>query len=155
MEKADPKHPFEFEFLDDSLDHLYKSEHQLTKLIGIFALVCIFIACLGLFGLASFTTEMRAREIGTRKVLGASAWEIINLLARRVLMLVAIASVLAAIVSYFAFDEWLTSFAYRARINPLVFVLSAAIAAILAFVTVALQSHKTASANPVDALRQV
>jgi putative ABC transport system permease protein len=155
MAKADPKHPFEFEFLDDQLDHLYKSEHQLTRLIGIFAVVCIFIACLGLFGLASFTTELRTREIGTRKVLGASAWQIIALLARRILILVAIASVLAAVMSYFAIDEWLTGFAYRAGINPLIFVLAAIVAAIVAFVTVALQSHKTASANPVEALRQV
>jgi putative ABC transport system permease protein len=155
MAKADPKHPFQYEFLDDSLDHLYKSEHQLTKLIGIFSVICIFIACLGLFGLASFTTEQRNREIGTRKVLGATAWQIITLLARRILLLVVIASVLAAVMSYFAIDEWLTGFAYRAGINPLIFVLAALVAAIVAFVTVALQSYKTAIADPVDALREV
>lgn len=155
MAKADPKHPFQYQFLDDSLDQLYKSEHQLTRLIGIFSVICIFIACLGLFGLASFTTEQRSREIGTRKVLGASAWQIITLLARRILLLVVIASVLAAVISYFAIDEWLTGFAYRAGINPLIFVIAAVVAAIVAFVTVALQSYKTASADPVDALRQV
>jgi putative ABC transport system permease protein len=153
--KADPKHPFQFQFLDDQLDHLYKSEHQLTKLIGIFAVVCIFIACLGLFGLASFTTEQRTREIGTRKVLGATAWQIITLLSRRILLLVLIASALAAIISYFAIDEWLTGFAYRAGINPLIFVLAALVAAVVAFVTVALQSYKTANADPVNALREV
>ena len=155
MAKADPKHPFQFAFLDDQLDHLYKSEHQLTRLIGIFAVVCIFIACLGLFGLASFTTEQRTREIGTRKVLGATAWQIITLLSRRILLLVLIASALAAIISYFAIDEWLTGFAYRAGINPLIFVLAALVAAVVAFVTVALQSYKTASADPVNALREV
>ncbi len=88
MAKMDPKHPFQFSFLDDQLDHLYKSEHQLTRLISIFAVICIFIACLGLFGLASFTTEQRnTREIGTRKVLGATAWQIITLLSRRILLL--------------------------------------------------------------------
>jgi putative ABC transport system permease protein len=155
MAKVDPKHPFEFAFLDDQLNHLYKSEHQLTRLIGIFATVCIFIACLGLFGLASFTTEQRTREIGTRKVLGASAWQIITLLSRRMLLLVVVASVFAAVISYFAIDEWLTGFAYRAGINPLIFLLAAAVAVVVAFVTVALQSYKTASADPVDALRQV
>jgi putative ABC transport system permease protein len=155
MTKVDPKHPFQFAFLDDQLDHLYKSEHQLTRLISIFALICIFIACLGLFGLASFTTEQRTREIGTRKVLGATAWQIITLLSRRILLLVLIASAFAAIISYFAIDEWLTGFAYRAGINPLIFVLAALVAALVAFVTVALQSYKTASADPVEALRQV
>jgi len=153
--KADPKHPFQFQFLDDRLDHLYKSEHQLTRLIGIFAVVCIFIACLGLFGLASFTTEQRTREIGTRKVLGATAWQIITLLSRRILLLVLIASAIAAVLSFFAIDEWLTGFAYRTGINPLIFVVAALVAALVAFVTVALQSYKTASADPVDALRQV
>jgi putative ABC transport system permease protein len=153
--KADPKHPFQFEFLDDQLDHLYKSEQQLTRLIAIFAVICIFIACLGLFGLASFTTEQRTREIGTRKVLGATAWQIIALLSRRMLLLVVIASVLAAVIAYFAIDEWLTGFAYRAGINPLIFLLSALVAVVVAFVTVALQSYKTASADPVEALRQV
>jgi len=151
----DPKHPFEYTFLDDSLDKLYKSEHQLMSLIGIFSAVCIFIACLGLFGLASFTTEQRTREIGTRKVLGATTWQIIALLAQRILVLVLIAAALAAVVAYFAIDAWLTGFAYRAGINPLMFVLSAAAAAAIAFVTVALQSYKTASADPVQALRYI
>ncbi|MEJ0009017.1 MAG: ABC transporter permease [Steroidobacteraceae bacterium] len=131
MSKVDTKHPFQFQFLDDQLDQLYKSEHRLTELIGIFATVCIFIACLGLFGLASFTTEQRTREIGTRKVLGATAWQIIALLSRRILLLVLIASVLAAVISYFAIDEWLTGFAYRAGINPFIFVLAALVAAVV------------------------
>jgi putative ABC transport system permease protein len=153
MREADPKHPFEYTFLDDSLNKLYKSENQLMRLIGIFAGVCIFIACLGLFGLSAFTTEQRTREIGTRKVLGATTWQIIMLLARHILVLVLIAAVLASVIAYFAIDEWLTGFAYRASINPLVFVLSAAAAALVAFTTVALQSYKTASADPVHALR--
>jgi len=155
ISQADAKHPFEYTFLDDSLDQLYKSEHQLIKLIGIFAAVCIFIACLGLFGLAAFTTELRTREIGTRKVLGATTMQIILMLSRRILVLVLIASVLASVLAYFAIDEWLTDFAYRAGINPLVFVLSAAAAAAVAFSTVALQSFKTARADPVEALRHV
>lgn len=154
MRQADARHPFEYQFLDQQLDSLYKSEHNLTRLIGIFAAICIFIACLGLFGLIAFTTEQRSREIGTRKVLGATALQIIILLAQRILLLVAIASVLAAIISYFAMDKWLLGFAYHTGINPLVFVLAAVLAAGVAFITVALQSYKTASADPVNALRE-
>ena len=155
MSKVDAKHPFEYTFLDDSLDKLYKAEHQLMKLISLFAGVCIFIACLGLFGLAAFTTEQRTREIGTRKVLGATSWQIITLLSRPILILVLIASVLASVLAYFAMDQWLSGFAYRAGINPLIFVLAGATAAAIAFTTVALQSLKTASADPVHALRHV
>lgn len=155
IQRVDPRHPFEYSFLDEDLDKLYKSEHELTKLIAIFATVCIFIAALGLFGLAAFTTEQRTREIGTRKVLGASTLQIIMMLSRRILVLVGIASVLAAVIAYFAMDEWLADFAYRAAINPFVFVISAAVAAAIGFATVALQSYKTASADPVKSLRHV
>ena len=155
MAEADAKHPFEYTFLDDALDKLYKSENQLLKLIAIFAAICIFIACLGLFGLASFTTEMRTREIGTRKVLGATTWQIIGLLARPIMVLVLIAAVIAAVISYFAIDEWLSTFAYKAGINPVIFLVAAIVAAVVAFVTVAAQSYRTASADPVNALRHV
>jgi len=153
--RADPRHPFEYEFLDSVLDNLYRTDRQLMTLIGIFAVICIFIACLGLFGLAAFATEQRTREIGTRKVLGATAVQIVTLLARRVLAIVLVAAVLASILAYFAMDEWLTGFAYRTGINPFIFVLSAAVAAAVAFGTVALQSLKTARADPVEALRFV
>jgi putative ABC transport system permease protein len=155
MSEADPRHPFEFRFLDEALDSQYKSELSLAKLIGIFAGVSILIACLGLFGLAAFTTEQRSREIGTRKVLGATAGQIITLLARRILVLVLIASVLAAVASFFAIDEWLTGFAYKAGINPLIFLLSAVVAATVAYITVAAQCWRTASADPVKTLRHV
>jgi len=153
MTTADPKHPFEYEFLDAQLDALYKGETALTKLIAIFAAVSIFIACMGLFGLAAFTTEQRTREIGTRKVLGATSWQIVRLLAKPVMILVGIASILAAGLSYFAVDEWLTSFAYRASINWVFFALTLLLAGAVAFVTVTLQSWKTASADPVNSLR--
>jgi putative ABC transport system permease protein len=155
MAEADPRHPFEFEFLDDTLNNLYQSETRLMDLIGIFAAVCIFISCLGLFGVATFTTEQRTHEIGTRKVLGATTWQIITMLARRIMIIVIVAAVLASAISYFAIDKWLTGFAYRAGINPLIFVVSAAAAAAVAFGTVALQSFKTANADPVKALRHV
>jgi putative ABC transport system permease protein len=152
---ADPKHPFAYAFLDDQLDTLYKSERQLMKFIATFSVICIFIACLGLFGLVAFATEQRTREIGTRKVLGASSLQIILMLSRRTLVLVGIAAAIASAISWLAMDEWLTGFAYRAGINPLYFVLAAGAAAVVAFATVALQSFKTARADPVEALRHV
>ena len=155
MAQIDPAHPFEFEFLDRQLDNLYKTEQRLMRLTGVFAGVCIFIACLGLFGLAAFATEQRSREIATRKVLGASAWQIIMLLSRPILVLVLLAAVLASVIAYFGIDQWLANFAYRAAINPLLFVIAALIAAIIAFTTVALQTYKVASSDPVDALREM
>jgi len=151
--KFDPAHPFQYEFLDESLDKLYLSENRLMKLIGIFGGVCILISCMGLFGLAAFTTEQRTKEIGIRKVLGASTWQIITMLSHRILFLVLGGAVIASLVAYYAMDEWLTSFAYRTGINPLVFLLSVVVAAGGAFITVALQSYKTAQANPVNSLR--
>ena len=152
MGEADPKHPVEYTFLDEGLDNLYRTENRLLALISIFAAVCILIACLGLFGLASFTTEMRTREIGTRKVLGATRWQIIGLLSRPVMVLVLVASVLAPVLAWFAIDKWLETFAYRAGINPGTFVVTAAVVAAVAFVTVAAQSYRVASSDPVEAL---
>lgn len=151
--ELDPIHPFEFEFLDDSLNALYASEQSLTALIGIFAGICVFIACLGLFGLAAFTTEQRTKEIGIRKVLGASAAQIVWLLSRNILILIVVGAVLASVIAYLAVDEWLAAFAYRASINPLVFVAATLVAAGVAYVTIALQSYRTAHEDPVGALR--
>ena len=151
--KFDAKHPFQFEFLDDSLNQLYASDQRLMKLTGIFAGVCIFISCLGLFALAAFTTEQRTKEVGIRKVLGASTWQIIAMLSRGILLLVLGGAVIASVLSYFAMDEWLTGFAYHTNIDLRVFLVSAAVAAVVAFATVALQSFKTAQSNPVNALR--
>jgi putative ABC transport system permease protein len=149
----DPVHPLNYKFLDDTLDQLYLSEQHLMGLISIFAGVCILISCLGLFGLAAFTTEQRTKEIGVRKVLGATTWQVILMLARKILLLVLVGAVIASLISYYTMDEWLTSFAYRIGMNPLVFLLSAILAMGVAFITVALQSYKTAQANPINALR--
>lgn len=153
MRRIDPAHPLEYSFLDSSLDNLYRAEHSLLRLVAVFATVCILIACLGLFGLSAFTTGQKAREIATRKVLGASALEIITLLSRRVLLLVLVAGAFASVVGYLAVDRWLTGFAYRAPINPLMFLLATGVAAAVTFATVALQSYRAASANPVEGLR--
>lgn len=148
MTEFDPKHPFEFRFLDDSLNKLYQSENSLMELIGIFSGVCIFIACLGLFGLAAFTTEQRTKEIGIRKVLGASATQIIALLSKNILVLVLAGSLIASIVAYLIIDQWLQSFAYRDTISIVAFIIASLAALSIAYLTVAAQSFKTAQSDP-------
>ena len=151
--ELDPTHPFEYLFLDDALNDLYASEENLMTLVGIFAGVCILIACLGLYGLSAFTTEQRTKEIGIRKVLGASSLQIVTMLARNVLLLVLAGAVVGSIGAWFGIEEWLTGFAYRTAVNPLVFLLATVMAAVVAFATIALQSSGTARADPANALR--
>jgi putative ABC transport system permease protein len=153
MRKFDPLHPFEFEFVDDSLDRLYIADERLTRLIAIFAALCIFIACLGLFGLASFMAAQRTREIGVRKVFGARTSQIIALLAHRIVYLVLGAAAVASVVAYVVMKAWLQNFAFRTGIDPLVFVSAALVGLAVAYVTVALQSMKAARAHPVASLR--
>jgi putative ABC transport system permease protein len=149
----DPRHPFEYRFLDDAIDALYMSETRLMRMTGIFSGICIFISCLGLFGLAAYTTEQRRKEIGIRKILGSSAFQIILLLSRQILLLVLAGAVIASIVAYYAMNQWLSGFAYRLGINPLVFVISSLLVIAVAFITIALQSYKTAQRNPAHTLR--
>jgi putative ABC transport system permease protein len=151
--RLDPEHPFEYRFVDDSLDQLYLSEQRLMKLIGIFAGICVFVACLGLFGLAAFTTEQRTKEIGVRKAFGASTSQVIALLAHNILLLVVVGSLVASVLSYLAMERWLSSFAYRVGLNPLWFLLAAAAALGVAYVTVALQALRAARSNPIKSLR--
>ena len=151
--KLDPAHPFEYTFLDEDLDRLYTSEQRLMRLIGIFAAICIFVACLGLFGLTASATEQRTKEIGVRKVLGASTITIILLLARRVLVLIAAGAAVASVISWVAMQEWLSGFAYRATLNPAYLLLAALGAGAVALLTIALQSWRTAHGDPVEALR--
>jgi putative ABC transport system permease protein len=151
--ELDPVHPFEYTFLDEELDRLYVSEERLMKLISIFAAICILVACLGLFGLAASATQQRTKEIGVRKVLGASTLGIILLLARRVLLLIAASATVASIVTWFAMQEWLSGFAYRATLNPAYLLLAALGAGVVALLTIALQSWRTAHGDPVEALR--
>lgn len=153
LTEFDPEHPFNYHFLDDGFEQNYISELRLMKLGGIFSGICILISCMGIFGLAAFTTEQRTKEIGIRKVLGATTFQIIVMLSRSILLIVLAASVIASVIAYFAIDEWLADFAYHAGINPLVFVLSALSVMAVTFGTVALQSFRTAQANPVEALR--
>ena len=151
--KFDPVHPFEFQFLDDSLDKLYVADQRVTRLIAIFSGLCIFIACLGLFGLASFMAAQRTREIGVRKVFGARTGQIITLLAHRIVYLVLGAAVVASVLAYLVMKAWLQNFAFRTGINPLIFVAAALAGLAIAYLTVALQSMKAARAHPVTSLR--
>ena len=153
IREFDPQHPFELEFLDDSLNELYAADQRLTRLIAIFAGLCIFIACLGLFGLAAFTAAQRTREIGVRKVFGARTGQIITLLAHRIVWLVIAAAAVASVLAYLVMKAWLENFAFRTSINPLVFVAAALAGLGIAYLTVALQSWKAARAHPVHALR--
>jgi putative ABC transport system permease protein len=122
-------------------------------LIGIFAAICIFVACLGLFGLAASATEQRTKEIGIRKVLGASTLTIILLLARRVLLLIGAGAAVASIAAWLAMQQWVAGFAYRAALNPGYLLLAALGAGAVALLTIALQSWRTAHGDPVEALR--
>jgi putative ABC transport system permease protein len=153
IRKFDPQHPFEFEFLDDSLNELYAADQRLTQLIAIFAGLCIFIACLGLFGLAAFTAAQRTREIGVRKVFGARTEQIITLLAHKIVWLVVGAAAVASVLAYLVMKAWLENFAFRTSINPLIFLVAAFAGLAIAYLTVALQSLKAARAHPVHALR--
>jgi len=153
MRRFDPASPFEYTLLDEGMRGLYDTEQRMLALIAIFATLCILVACLGLFGLAAFATEQRAREIAIRKVLGASPWQVVWLLSRRVLLLIVVAGLIAAVAAWLLMDEWLTGFAYRVGVNPLLLLLSIGLAVAVALGTVALQSLRTARADPAETLR--
>ena len=146
-------HPFEYTFLDEHLDNLYHSEERAAIIIGAFSLLTIFVSCLGLLGLISFSVQQRTKEIGIRKVLGASVSNIVLLLSKEFLMLLGIAIVIACPVAWYAMDRWLQNFAYRIELGPETFVLGGVIALVITVLTVSFQAVKAATANPVDALR--
>jgi len=154
LRKLDTEHPFEYRFLDETLGRQYSAEQHLTKLIGVFSAVCVVVACLGLFGLATFTTARRTKEIGIRKVLGASTSQIVALLSARTVLLVALGSVLASALAYPAMARWLEAFAYRVELGPAPFLIAAAISLAVALGTVAAQSMGAARMRPVQSLRR-
>jgi len=139
--------------LDDNLNQLYKKEERLSLVLSSFSILAIVIACLGLFGLAAFATEQRTKEIGIRKVLGASVANLVALLSKDFTKLVLIANVIAWPVAYFAMQRWLENFAYRIELGFGTFFLAAALALIIALLTVSYNAIKAALSNPVDSLR--
>jgi putative ABC transport system permease protein len=153
MKRFAPDEPFAYKFLDDALDELYLSEQRLMYLIGIFAGICIVITSLGLFGLTTFTTEQRTKEIGVRKVLGATRLQVVLLIFSRTMVLTLVATVIAAAVVYPVMNIWLASFAYRITISPMVFVLSASGVLLITYGTVAIQTLRIANLQPVHTLR--
>jgi putative ABC transport system permease protein len=151
--KFAPGYPFNYRFLDEALDGLYRSEQRIGTLFRYFSILAILISCLGLLGLASFMAEQRTKEIGIRKVLGATASNIVTLLSKEFTKWVIVANLIAWPIAYFALDKWLQSYAYKTNVVLWSFVLSGALALLIALATVSYQSIKAALANPVDSLR--
>jgi len=145
--------PFSYSFLDDQFAQLYSSEEHVGAIFTTFSVIAVIIACLGLFGLAAFMIRQRVKEIGIRKVLGASPQTITMMLSKEFLLLVVIAALIAFPITWYAMDKWLQSFAYRINIQWWVFALAGIIAVVIAFVTISFQAIKAALANPVKSLR--
>jgi putative ABC transport system permease protein len=148
-----PGNPFDYYFLNDKYNQLYKTEQQYGTLFTIASVLAIFIACLGLFGLATFTVEQRIKEIGIRKVLGASVFQINKLVSKDFLVLVILSIVIATPLSWYAMHEWLQSFAYQTQITWWIFGVAGLVALLIALVTVSSQAIKAAMGNPVESLR--
>jgi putative ABC transport system permease protein len=148
-----PGQPFEYFFLDDDFDRLYKAEKKIGQLFTAFSILAILVACLGLFGLASFTAEQRTKEIGIRKILGATVSNIFVLLTKEFSKWVLLANLIAWPIAYFAMHRWLQNFAYRISIEVWIFFLAAFLAFMIAVITVSYQAVRAALANPAESLR--
>lgn len=157
IEKAwnslNPNEPFQYSFLDQDFQKNYQAESRLTKMIGYFTFIAILISCLGLFGLATFSAEQRIKEIGIRKVLGASVTNLVALLSLDFLKLIVIAIILASPIAWYIMWEWLQTFAYRVNISWEVFALTSFLAVMIAIFTISFQAIKAAMVNPVKNLR--
>jgi putative ABC transport system permease protein len=152
-ESLDPQRPFDYFFLDSSLDRQYRSEERVGSLSFYFSLLAIFLACLGLFGLTAYIAERRTKEIGIRKVLGASAVKIVQLLSGEFFLLVAVSNILAWPIAYFGLSLWLRNYSYRINVTFYDMLIAGLLALVIAIPTVSFQSIKAALSNPVDALR--
>lgn len=152
-EAAYPEHMFEYEFLDENIKQFYDGERRMSVLFGIFSSIAIFIGCLGLFGLASFMTNQKTKEIGVRKVLGASVESIIFMFSKEYVRLIIIGFVFSAPLAWFAMDAFLGEFAYKIDLGPGIFLLSLTVTLLIALLTVGFKSFKAAVVNPVTSLR--
>jgi len=148
-----PAYPFTYNFLDQDLAHLYKGEQQMGSIFNLFAMLAIFISCLGLYGLSAFMAQQRTKEIGVRKVLGASVYNIVYLLSTGFTKLILVAAVIAIPLAWLAINSWLQSFAYHIDVGWIVFVFASMTALLIAWLTVGYESIKAAVSNPVKSLR--
>jgi putative ABC transport system permease protein len=151
--KIDPDNPLEYTFLDSRFEEFYQADAQRGQIFLTFSMIVVFIACMGLFALVSYSVESRTKEIGIRKVLGASVQNIVGMVSKEFLMLIIIASVLAIPVAYFFMQKWLQDFAYRIDMGAGVFVVAGLVTILIASITISLRSVKAATANPVKSLR--
>jgi putative ABC transport system permease protein len=148
-----PGYPLDYKFMDETYGKMYSSEEKLSRLLWIFAIMAIVVGCMGLFGLAAFSAEQRQKEIGIRKVLGASVFNIMSLLSKKFVLLVLLASLIAFPLAWWAMNNWLEDFPYRVHISWWVFALALITALAIALITVSFQSIKAATTNPVKSLR--
>jgi putative ABC transport system permease protein len=148
-----PGLPFEWHFLDQQIEQLYQADQRMMKVFSICAMLAIFTSCLGLFGLVTFFVQRKTKEIGIRKVVGATNYNIVYLLTKDFIKVVLIANIVAWPLAYYLMNKWLQNFAYRIDIGWWVFVLAGGIAFVIALITVSIQSIKAATANPVESLK--
>jgi putative ABC transport system permease protein len=148
-----PDYPYEYSFLDQGVEELYQTEKKLGKIFSSFAFLAIFISCLGIFGLASFTAERRTKEIGIRKVLGASVSHIVMLLSKEFSRWILLANLIAWPIGWYAMHKWLQNCAYRSSLNPLLFLLAGMLSLVIAAIPVSYQAIKAAVADPISSLR--
>jgi putative ABC transport system permease protein len=145
--------PLNFFFVDDEFDEMYRAEERMGKLAFYFSILAIFIGCLGLFGMSSYAAEQRTKEIGIRKVLGASVPGILRLLSREVLVLIVVSFIIAWPIAFYALNRWLQNFAYRISLDFYIFIFAGLIAFTIAILTISFQSVRAALANPVKSLK--
>jgi len=153
FEKFSPDYPFEYSFLDESMENIYHSENKLYRTFVIFTIIALAISCLGLFSLTSFSIEQRTKEIGIRKVLGASIPNIVHIFSKELVLIMIIANAIACPIAFYFMHKWLQNFAYRIDLHIWIFILSGLGAFGIALLTISYQSLKAATANPVDSLR--
>jgi putative ABC transport system permease protein len=157
MEKVfssfDPVHPFDPIILDQQIRKLYQSEISMSQLFTVFSSLALFIACIGLLGLVSFITEQKTREIGIRKVMGASVTQIVMMISKDFFILIGIAFILAVPIAWYAMQHWLQDFAIRIELHYAIFIAAALLTLCIAWLSISANAIRSASRNPVDSLR--
>ena len=151
---VDPRFPLDYTFLDEDFDALYRTDHQLGEIFAVFAFLAIFVACLGLLGLASFSIQQRTREIGIRKVVGSSVASIMILLSKDFMKYVLLANLIAWPMAWFVMSNWLQNYAYAAALDFTWFLAGGVVAMVIAWLTIGAHAVAASRRNPVNALRQ-